>query len=422
MKGTIKCIIATIAFGMGINNKYVRLVIQYGCSSDLETYYQEIGRAGRDGENSECHMFYSSKDFTLNRYFLNEIEGIDYRKYREEQIIKIEKFVYSTRCRRKMILEHFGEITDYDKCNNCDNCHKICKVIKDDFTKEAFMLIRLIYKYKYRYGCIMLINILRGSNSKKIKDTMTKLSIYGRGNKKSEKWWKEFIRVLITEEFLYEKAVIGGFGSIIETTSKSIEWYKSIRKSIRKSQKNNAIESDYDYDKIENTENQLILPVTDMLLKCNTDNTKDIKKNYIELLEDVCISEISFTPEIESVDSKNGKKLSETKLISYKLFIQNKTIDEISKIRELKKQTIENHIVCALKYNLNIDINKFGLNNQIYAQIKKAINSDIIKNNTSKLQPIREILPKTISYFHIKLSIIILDNKLEETVFNITSI
>ena len=107
MSGKIKCIVATIAFGMGINNKNVRLIIQYGCSSDIESYYQEIGRAGRDGELSQCHMFFSKKDFQINRYFLSEIENSNFRNYREKQIIKMEKFVYSNTCRRKIYIGTF---------------------------------------------------------------------------------------------------------------------------------------------------------------------------------------------------------------------------------------------------------------------------------------------------------------------------
>ena len=99
MSGKIKCIVATIAFGMGINNKNVRLIIQYGCSSDIESYYQEIGRAGRDGELSQCHMFFQ-KDFQINRYFLSEIENSNFRNYREKQIIKWKNLY---------ILTHVGE-------------------------------------------------------------------------------------------------------------------------------------------------------------------------------------------------------------------------------------------------------------------------------------------------------------------------
>jgi len=212
MNNEIKIIVATIAFGMGINHKNIRLVIQYGCSSNIESYYQEIGRAGRDGEVSECYMFYSNKDFRLNRYFLNDLVDEDKRNYRESEIVKMEKFVYSTDCRRKIILNHFGEENNII-CKNCDNCNSTKKITKYDFTEYAKVLFKVMKKLNNTYGSLQYILVLRGSNSKKVNQTMKSMREYNKGIAKSEKWWKELIRLLIANSYLYEEAITKGFGS-----------------------------------------------------------------------------------------------------------------------------------------------------------------------------------------------------------------
>ena len=106
---------------MGIDISDISLIIHYGISKDIESYYQEIWRAGRNENDAKCYMFWSKKDFMLNRHFLDSIKNSKNQKTQLDRIISIEKMIFSNECRMKFILKYFDE--EFDLCNKCDNCY-----------------------------------------------------------------------------------------------------------------------------------------------------------------------------------------------------------------------------------------------------------------------------------------------------------
>ncbi len=228
ISGKTKCVVATIAFGMGIDKGDVRVVIHYGAPKNIEGYVQEIGRAGRDGEQSYCYLFYSIKDFILNRRFIGEMTNEDYKKNSSKLLLAMEKYVSSKKCLRRYILEYFGNKYDKDNCESCSNCCK--KEIEEkttDISLELLLLINCLKETNSRYGATTTIGILRGSKAKNILEKYRKLDIYGKGHDKSDVWWKQMIGQLIKDGYLKEVvANIKGFASSTLTyTKNTLLWY-----------------------------------------------------------------------------------------------------------------------------------------------------------------------------------------------------
>ena len=167
IRGETQIITATIAFGMGIDKPDVRLVVHYSMPKTLEGYYQETGRAGRDGLPSKCVLFFSVSDKFKYTNFINEISEPDERRKAFVQLDQIFRFCTLTTCRRKHLLEYFGEIPDDAECVGCDNCLNPAELF--DATVDCQKLMSAVVRTGQRFGKGYVMDVVRGKDDEKIK-------------------------------------------------------------------------------------------------------------------------------------------------------------------------------------------------------------------------------------------------------------
>jgi ATP-dependent DNA helicase RecQ len=342
--GQVNIMVATVAFGMGIHKADIRYIVHMDMPRTIEQYYQEIGRAGRDGLPSECLMLYGIQDLMTYNSFLKGIEDLEQRKLVKFKTEKMYSLCNVLTCRRKELLKYFSEHYPSKYCNGCDNCLEINAEEDEDVppldlvdeTITAQKILSCVYRLDQRFGIKYVIDVLRGSHAKAIIERgHERLSTHGLMKEFTEFDLKNYIHALMKAGFLKQ--------------------------------------SDGEYP---------LLQWTERSREITSGKTK------------VMLKKLPPSPEQPTIGYNRVRSIDDT----IKLFVEGRSIEDIMELRKLAKSTILEHLSEKIILGTNLDISRI-----VSSETQRLIREAIEKVGFDKLTPIKEQLPEEITFGEIRL-------------------
>ncbi|WP_209122184.1 DNA helicase RecQ [Alkalihalobacillus sp. BA299] len=417
IRDNITVMVATNAFGMGIDKSNVRFVLHYNLPRNIEAYYQEAGRAGRDGEESECVLLFAPDDIRIQKFLIEQSDIEETRRTNEyKKLQQMVDYCHTESCLQQYIGQYFAD-DEFEKCNKCTNCLDDGETT--DVTREAQMVFSTIKRMREKFGKTIVAQVLVGSESKKVKDfKLDQLSTYGLLKTWTGKNVSQFIDYLTAEQFLKpsegnfptlrltEKAVAVLKGELqvyrkekvqhvtIEENNEIFESLRKLRKEIADQEKvpPYLIFSDKTLREMSRT----IPASTEELLVVNGVGRQKLEKYGAKFL-DALVPFQDQKGETPIIKTKKTSSKVPSHLVTYEMYEQGITVNEMAEKRECTRETILSHLEKCYDEGKEVDLRQFV--NERHEQLIEEVIASI---GAERLKPIKENLPDEVTYFEIR--------------------